>query len=90
MSSGRLDLLAVGPGSGFVVAGAGFQAAVQDADDGAHAGPGPVDLGVRVLAKMVLHLPLQGLDLLIQRGDHRDQRADPLRERMRQDTITYL
>ena len=33
MSSGRPDLLAVGPGGGFVVGGAGFQASVQDADE---------------------------------------------------------
>ena len=33
MSSGRPDLFAVGPGGGFVIEGAGFQAAVQDADE---------------------------------------------------------
>src|SRR6202167_113188 len=39
------------------------------AEDGTDAGLGPVDLSVRVLAKMCLHLPLQGLDLLIEDGD---------------------
>jgi hypothetical protein len=34
-----------------------------------------VDLSVRVLAKMRLHLPLQGLDLLIEGAYHRDQGA---------------
>ncbi len=33
MSSGRPGLFAVGPGGGFVVARAGFQASVQDADE---------------------------------------------------------
>ncbi len=44
------------------------------AEDGAHAGLGPVDLSVRVPAKIFLHLPLQGFDLLVQGGDHRDER----------------
>jgi hypothetical protein len=34
--------------------------------DGSQAGLGQVDLSVRVLAKIRLHLPLQDLDLLIQ------------------------
>src|SRR6266404_6144799 len=41
------------------------------AQDGAHAGLGPVDLSVRVPAKIFLHLPLQDLDLLVEGGDHR-------------------
>jgi hypothetical protein len=45
-------------------------------EDGAHAGLRPVELSVRVLAKIFLHLPLQGLDLLVQDGDHRDQGPD--------------
>src|SRR5712692_1868796 len=46
------------------------------AEDGSQAGLGQVDLSVRVPAKIRLHLPLQGLDLLIQGGDHRDQGPD--------------
>src|SRR5215469_7659906 len=42
--------------------------------DRAQAGLGPVDLSVRVPAKMRLHLPLQSLDLLVESDDHCDQR----------------
>jgi hypothetical protein len=45
------------------------------AEDGTEAGLGPVDLSVRVRAKMGLHLPLQDRDLLVQGRDHRDQRS---------------
>ena len=34
------------------------------------------DLSVRVLTEMRLHLPLQHLDLLVERGDDRDQGTD--------------
>jgi hypothetical protein len=37
---------------------------------------GQVDLSVRVAAKIRLHLPLQGLDLLVQGSAHRDQGPD--------------
>jgi hypothetical protein len=99
---GRLrEVFPVSPGCGLVVAGSGFQASGQDADQpvgqppegvvmvesvgplsvvegagagrGSHAGLRQGDLSVRVPAKMVLHLPLQGLDLFVQRGDQRDQ-----------------
>jgi hypothetical protein len=74
-----------GAGGGVVPAGLAVGVAVRvvaelcehpGAEDGAHAGLGPVDLSVRVLAKMLLHLPLQGFDLLVQDRDHRDQGAD--------------
>ena len=42
------------------------------AEDVSQAGLGQVDLSVRVPAKIRLHLALQGLDLLVQHGDHRD------------------
>jgi hypothetical protein len=46
------------------------------AEDGSHAVLGQVDLSVRVAAKIRLHLPLQGLDLLVQGSAHRDQGPD--------------
>ena len=46
------------------------------AEDRSQAGLGRDDLSVRVLTEMGVHLSLQGLDLLAEGGDHRDQRAD--------------
>jgi hypothetical protein len=45
------------------------------AGDGTHAGLGQVNLSIKVLARMRLHLPLQGLDLLVEGGDQRGQGA---------------
>src|ERR1039457_2360104 len=69
-------------GGGVVLAGLAAGVAVRvvaelaedpGAEDGSQAGLGQVDLSVRAAAKIRLHLPLQGLYLLIQGGDHRDQ-----------------
>src|ERR1019366_1552162 len=74
-----------GAGAGVVLAGLAAGVAVRvvaefaedpGAEDGSQAGLGQVDLSVRVAAKIRLHLPLQGFDLLVQDGDHRDQGAD--------------
>jgi hypothetical protein len=43
------------------------------AEDGSQAGLGPVDLSVRVTAKIRFHLALQRLDLLVEYRDHCDQ-----------------
>src|SRR5258708_8412942 len=46
------------------------------AENRSQAGLGQVDLSVRVTAKNRLHLLFQGLDLLVEDGDHRDQGPD--------------
>ena len=53
------------------------------AEDQSQAGLGQVDLSVRVAAKIRLHLPLQGRDLLVEDGDHRDQGPGRWRRRGR-------
>ena len=71
-----------GAGGGVVLAGLAVGVPVRavaefsehpGAEDGCQAGLGLVDLSVRVPAKMLPHLLFQGLDLLVQGGDHRDQ-----------------
>ena len=79
------DARVIGDGGGVVLAGLAAGVPVRvvaelaehpGAEDGSQAGLGQVDLSVRVLAKIRLHLPLQDLDLLVQGGDHRDQGPD--------------
>ena len=79
------DARVIGAGGGVVLAGlargvpVGVVAELGEhpgAEDRSQAGLGQVDLSVRVPAKMRLHLPLQGLDLLVEGGDHRDQGPD--------------
>ena len=74
----------IGLVAGVVLAGLGRGVAVvvvaelgehPGAEDRPQAGLGQDDLSVRVLAKMGLDLPLQGLDLLVEGGQDRDQGA---------------
>ena len=57
------------------------------AKDRSHAGLGQDDLSVRVPAKMLLHLPLQGRDLFVEGAQYRHDRASGGRVRAGDDRV---
>jgi hypothetical protein len=58
------------------------------AEDRAHPGLRQDDLSVRVPAKMLLHLPLQDVDLFVEHAKHRDDRSSGSRVRVGDDLVS--